>query len=199
MRKIECACGISLDIYSWPSAEIEQNGTKMIERHITCRCTREIVVRTAPKYEPDAEIGEDENVAAVSSFAELSRQFGVRKEAEPYNKPDAGGLNLAEPEVRVTLDLNSDDKKLFLSLLDKYARWFKQGKASAEDQKKFFGLHDRWEAATGPFGLTDEETRMSKMALSERNIYHVYGASPSEADKKVIDDLKLTLKAIYEA
>lgn len=142
MRKIECACGISLDIYTWPSAEVEQNGKKMIERHIRCHCEREIVVRTAPKYELDAEVAEDEKISAVSSFAELSRQFGVLKEAEPHNKPLTGDVDESESPKK-TVTFSDEEANLLNALLLNYGNWFKQGKASAADKAKFLDLADR--------------------------------------------------------
>lgn len=195
MRKIECACGISHQIYDWPPSEVEQNNKKMMERHITCNCKREIVVRTAPKYEPEAELEEGEKIATVSSFAELSRQFGVLKEAPAHNKP---APEAEEPEPgEKSVRLAPPEKKLFLDLVMNYAKWFKQGKASAKEQEKFFKFHEKVEAAAdGTFSVSEEETRMSRMALSERNLYHIYGEELSPADQQNVEDLKFSLKEI---
>ncbi len=195
MRKIECACGISLDIYSWPPAEIEQNGKKMMERHISCRCTREIVVRTAPKYEPDAIVGEDEKIATVMSFAEMSRQAGVLKEVEPHNKPAADGVSEMAPTLKGSVTFSGDQFKLFYSLVMNYAKWFKQGKASAKEQKKFFEFAERLGSGT-PIEVSDEEALMCRMALSERNLFHIYGSEMSDADKDIIGALRSHLKEI---
>jgi hypothetical protein len=196
MRKIECACGISHQIYDWPAAEVEQNDKKMMERHLKCRCSREIVVRTAPKYEPDAEVDEDEKVATVTSFAELSRQFGVLKEADPHNKPIADSPDEA-PSAEKSVGISDADRTLFMFLIENYAKWFKQGKASAKDQKKFFELNEKvGKAEDGKFSLSEEEIRMSKMAVSQRNIFHVFGEEPTQEDQDKLNSLKSALKEI---
>lgn len=199
MRKLECACGISIDIYSWPPTEIEQNGKKMMERHISCRCTREIVVRTAPKYEPDAEVKEGEKIATVVSFAELSRQCGVLKETEPYNKPAAGGLDEDEedaaPADKGSVTLPEDQCKLLNQLVMNYANWFKQGKASAKEQKKFFEFAAKLKPNEA-ISVNDEESRMCKMAISERNLFHIYGEEMSDEDKAAVGAVVSTLKTV---
>ena len=70
--KITCACGIDYQVYDYPPAEVEEGGKKMMERHIMCPCDREVVVRTAPKYEPASQ---EENVSGVISFDELVRRL----------------------------------------------------------------------------------------------------------------------------
>lgn len=196
MRKIECACGISLDIYSWPPSEVEQNGKKMMERHISCDCRREIVVRTAPKYEPGAdEPGEGEKVATVVSFAELSRQFGVLKDTEPYNKPPAAPVGEVAPTPKSSITLTEEQCALFYSLVMNYAKWFKQGKASAKAQKEFFDFADRL-APDEAIEISEEESRMCKMALSERNLSHVYGDEMSEKQKREVKAVSDALKSV---
>lgn len=191
MRKLECACGISHQIYDWPMTEIEQNGTKMCERHITCACKREVVVRTAPKYEPEAETGDDEKIATVSSFAELSRQFGVLKEAPEHNQPGAAKPETPDAQVK----LSGPSRALLSSLIENYAKWFKQGKASKDSQKKFFDFQEKVvKAEDGSVSLNDEERRMAKMALSERNCYHIWGDEIPPAAKTWLDDLNAELK-----
>lgn len=209
MRKIECACGISHDIYSWPPAEVEQNGKKMMERHITCTCTREVVVRTAPKYEDDAEVGDDEKVATVTSFAELSRKFGVLKEAAPHNTAappkedseedavDDAGPGKEDAGPRKKVQILAPNRALFATLIENYAKWFKQGKASKEGQKKFFDFHQKVsEARGGNLSLNDEEIRMARMALSPRNLYHLWGDETPKEIQGWLDGLKSDLKEI---
>jgi hypothetical protein len=198
MRKIECACGISIDIYSWPSAEVEQNDKKMMERHIRCRCNREIVVRTPPKYEPDFEPAEDEKISTVASFAEISRQFGVLKEAEPHNKPLSGDVADEAPPTK-TMSISEHESDLLTGLVANYGRWFKQGKASAADQKKFMEFAQRILDERGKsLILSEEECRMCKMAFSERNLFHIYPGSAPDDVAKDLESLRLHIKEILE-
>lgn len=193
MRKIECACGINHQIYDWPMTEVEQNGVKMCERHITCPCKREIVTFTAPKYEPEAEIGEDEKIATVNSFAEVSRQFGVLKEAPEHNQSGAEKVETPDKQVK----LSGPSRALFASLIENYAKWFKQGKVSADSQKKFFGLSEKvTKAEDGNIGLGDEERRMAKMALSERNLYHIWSDEIPKEAQESLADLRSALKEV---
>lgn len=99
--RITCSCGIDYQVYDYPPAEIEEGGKKMMERHIMCPCDREVVVRTAPKYEPTASNTEEaENTSGVVSFDELVRRLKQGQQEDPPPAPAANpgwGGNWAPP------------------------------------------------------------------------------------------------------
>lgn len=71
---VRCACGINIgSIFDWPPAEIEEGNKKMFERHLNCACGREMVVRTAPKEEPDSQENADKK--QIFSFDEIARRM----------------------------------------------------------------------------------------------------------------------------
>lgn len=139
--KIECSCGIEYQVYDYPPSEVEEGGKKMMERHVMCPCDREIVVRTAPKYEPAmAATEEAENTSGVVSFDELVRRLKAGQDAQdaaPINKSGWGGFNppaapppgkaptkaaVAPPTLpSLIIDpnaapiINTDEKSIFLS------------------------------------------------------------------------------------
>lgn len=96
--RIICSCGIEAQIYDYPPADVTEGGKSMKERHLICGCGREVVIRTAPKYEPAmAETEEAKETSGVVSFDELVRRLNQDQAAAapPVNPGGWGGYNPA--------------------------------------------------------------------------------------------------------
>lgn len=172
MRLIECRCGIRHQIYDWPSEVIVDKDKEMVERHISCHCKREIVVRTSPREEPDYEPVTDKDKELVEkpfSFAEMSKRMGVLKESDKVEQ------SVAKPAYeggKKGIALMDDDAELLYQCLYHYGTKFKADNQT--ERMKFYAFAER--AKQGGHLLFESETeeRMARMAFTERNLYNLF-------------------------
>jgi len=181
--KIECSCGITHHVFDWPSAKIEENNKKMIERHITCSCKREVVLRTDPMDEPDNEEG-DEDEGQIFSFEELSRRLGVKPPPQPIPQPppqmkQSKGLIVTDTtdtnEVNqlFTVHLSQDEAETLNEALSHYATVFKPMEEQAKEQQAYLNLATR--CKFGFFKIeTEKDASLIRCSLSERNTSRLY-------------------------
>lgn len=197
--KITCSCGIDYQVYDYPPAEIEEGGKKMMERHIMCPCDREAVIRTAPKYEPNVDTGEE--TSGVVSFDELVRRLdkAAAAPATPATNPGGWGGNWGPPTAQKApkkapvappavpspiIDPSavpvpsSDEKSLFLTqdeadvvsaLIAHYGAKFKDAEVQKEEVQEFADLASRAKQE-GMFAMSEKEQRMVRMGFLERNV-----------------------------
>lgn len=189
--KIICSCGISYQVYDYPPSDVEEGGKQMKERHIMCPCDREIVMRTAPKYEPDYE--GTEKTSPLASFEEISRRLGiVPPPGTPQNAPEAApatpslilGPEADQPPASAGkgLFLTPDDASTLSTLIGHYGSYYKCSETQKEDQEKFAVLAERAKLG-GMFNLqTEEEERMVRMGFLERNITKIWPVGPYDEE-----------------
>lgn len=210
--QIVCSCGISYQVYDYPPAEVEEGGKKMMERHIMCPCDREVVVRTAPKYEPTAPLVEGEETSRVVSFEEMSRRLGVGKNTTPPSaKVPTWGPSSTPPteapeaisgapslivDPNATPNVTGTEKSIFLTqedadvlgnLIAHYGMKFKDPEAQKEEAQEFADLAARAKQE-GMFTIfSDKEERMCRMGFLERNVKKLWPIGPydDESDHNV--------------
>jgi hypothetical protein len=219
MSSFICACGIKTFIYDWPPAEIEAGNKKMFERHIFCSCQREVVIRTAPKEEPDFQ-GEDDGEPKIVSQEHLAHMLGLPPAPEFVrqivdNTPTT-------TENLASIDLSVDEAKVLKELTAHYGNVFKaapptthegpekkdeqpQPDMFSEERAAYNTLAER--VADGKFTINNiDEARMVRCAFSPRNtrrLYPVkdmdYDDEPNVINAKLAEMLKNRMLAILEA
>lgn len=224
--KIECSCGIIYQVYDYPPVELEEGGKKMMERHVMCPCDREIIIRTAPKYEPTSN---EENTSGVVSFDELVRRLNQDPTPPaPVNTGGWGGYNPAPqppagkapkkaivvppPIPSAIIDptaspaVNNDEKSIYLSqddadvvgaLVAHYGEKFKDAEVQKEEVQEFADLAGRAKQE-GMLVLSEKEQRMCRMAFLPRNITKLWpvAAYADEDEFEVVQTAKA--KALRE-
>jgi hypothetical protein len=205
--KIFCTCGINHRIFDWPCAEIEENGKKMIERHITCNCSREVVIRTSTKDEPGYD--EKDPKAAdekwqtktgknIFSFEEMAERMGVKPPpvapapvptAAPAAVPSTPKIIIpgAEPVMPavnslVSLFVNLEESEVLGEALRHYGEVFKPGEMNEKVRMDFAEMSGR--AIEGIFHIMDKkEAGKVRMAFSGRNLNRLYKHGEYDADE----------------
>lgn len=180
MRLIECRCGIRHQIYDWPSETITEKGKEMVERHISCSCKREIVVRTSPKEEPGFEPVTEKDIAKSGkpfSFAEISKQMGVLKEKD---KVDTAPVKTDYEGGKKSISLADHDAELFYQCVYHYGTKFKSD--NPQERMKFYAFAERGKTGSVVVFESETEERMARMAFTERNLYVMF---------PIIEDLPL--------
>lgn len=196
--KFVCSCGISHWVFDWPPADIDAGGKKMKERHIFCSCQREVVVRTAPKEEPDFE-GEDDGQPKVVSQDHLAHMLGLPQAPEykrvvvdntPTNTENLATLNLSVDQARVLKELVAHYGNVFKAAPPRTHETEKD-KPEAPPEKDMFSeeraayntLAERIE--DGQFVINNiDEARMVRCALSPRNTRRLYPVGEYDADNE---------------
>ena len=218
--KLSCSCGISHWVFDWPPAEIEAGGKKMMERHIFCSCQREVVIRTAPKEEPDFK-GEDDGEPKIVSQEHLAHMLGLP--TAPEFKRVVVDNTPTTTENLASIDLSVDEARVFKELTAHYGNVFKAApptthegpeKGKDEEPQKDMFSEDRAayntfaeRIADGQFTIHNiDEARMARCAFSPRNtrrLYPVkdmdYDDEPNVVNAKLAETLKNRLFAILEA
>ena len=188
--KLVCSCGIRHFIFDWPAAAIEDGGKKMCERHIFCPCQREIVIRTAPKDEPDAqEAEEDAKKPKIFSQEALAKAMGLEI------PPDVERVNTDLPpeNVLVSLTMNTKEVELLKDLVTHYGNVFKPMMPSPGNDKDgkpippndqfkaereaYLAFADKIKPAAAGWGTANtfdiasaSDAKMVRCALSARNV-----------------------------
>lgn len=177
--KITCTCGIAHQLYDYPPGDVSAGGKDMKERHIICNCTREAVVRTSPKDEPDYNDPNADKEGLrrnVISHEALCAKLGL-----PINTPV---IQPAAPPVASTiidptattvsgqpsLFLAKDDADLLREIVTHYGAVFKQGDEEAQAAYSAFVA----KIQEGMLSTDPTEVRMVKCAFSDRNLRRLY-------------------------
>ena len=197
--KLTCSCGQSHYIFDWPPATIEEGGKKMMERHIFCPCQIEVVVRTAPKEEPDYEGPEDDKPKIVSQ-EHLVKMLGltpapeVKRVIEDKTPRQKTGL--------LMVNLSSEDARVLKESLAHYGNVFKaappvsthgdKGDKNSGPPPQYEDMHAKEREAFlvlsekvygGDFMIENiEEARMVRCAFSDRNVRRLYPTKEMDYD-----------------
>ena len=215
--KLVCSCGIRHFIFDWPAASVEEGGKPMCERHIFCPCQREIVIRTAPKDEPNApETEEDTKKPKIFSQEALAKAMGleVPPDVERVN------TNLPPENVLVSLTMTPSEIELLKDLVSHYGNVFKpilpspgldkEGKPIPpedkfrEEREAYLAFAEKIKPTAAGWGTANTfdvasavEAKMVRCALSARNVAKRFPADidgwdddPNVIGKKAATELR---------
>lgn len=224
---IRCTCGLNIgSIFHWPPAEIEEGGKKMMERHLSCNCGREIVVRTAPKEEPDSPENADKK--GIFSFDEIARRMGAgQMPDQPSVQPAPDSPTAIIQEINAignpALGLNAEDAELLQTLVRNYGTVFKpifkqekskraakqgeqmneQEAAQAKEQQEYLAFADK--IIEGLVSFSPEEAKMARCSFTERNLDRLYPTTDFDLDtdynvimRKKVAALETRVFAMFE-
>jgi hypothetical protein len=174
-------------------AEVDINGKKAAQRHLTCSCQREIVIHTSLKDEPNYD-GDGSDKAKIFSFEELSERLGIDVVKQPQQPQPVVQTtktiitsDTTPANVGISTFLTQDDAETLSEAVANYGRVFKPLEDQKQEQDKYLAVAER--CKTEGLLIIDgvEEARMIRCALSDRNMKRLYPIDDyaDEADHNV--------------